>query len=179
MGLTEFICARSIHSLPPRAASSVSPKGSASAAGDGIAYMVGALSGAREYCGHSPVNRVSVGVPARIRADRSPPAGSRARSSPADRACRFLCGLVRFVKRDGALHFRRRKGVQRLGALSAAGRFPATRPPQNQELLTLKLFGPPGIIFFDREGREIPELRVIGFQSAERFSAVLDRVLSR
>ncbi len=41
------------------------------------------------------------------------------------------------------------------------------------------LFGPPGIIFFDRRGVEIRDIRVIGFQSAERFSKVLDTVVSR
>lgn len=39
------------------------------------------------------------------------------------------------------------------------------------------LFGPPGIIFFDREGHEIRGLRVIGFQPADRFTVVLERGL--
>lgn len=42
-----------------------------------------------------------------------------------------------------------------------------------------KLFGPPGIIFFDAAGRELTEARVIGYQPAERFARVLDSVLSR
>lgn len=37
------------------------------------------------------------------------------------------------------------------------------------------LFGPPGIIFFDRNGEEIRSLRTIGFQNAERFSATLSK----
>ena len=45
-------------------------------------------------------------------------------------------------------------------------------------LKRFRLFGPPGIIFFDREGSEIQGLRVIGFQSAERFVAVLDQALN-
>lgn len=50
--------------------------------------------------------------------------------------------------------------------------------PEHAELLKrFKLFGPPGIIFFDRGGAEIPGLRVIGFQSADKFVAVLDRAL--
>jgi thioredoxin:protein disulfide reductase len=44
-------------------------------------------------------------------------------------------------------------------------------------LKRFSLFGPPGIIFFDKEGREIPGLRVIGYQNAERFLKTLDRVL--
>jgi thiol:disulfide interchange protein DsbD len=40
------------------------------------------------------------------------------------------------------------------------------------------LFGPPGIIFFDAQGREIPGLRVIGYQNADRFLKTLERVAS-
>ena len=44
-------------------------------------------------------------------------------------------------------------------------------------LKRFRLFGPPGIVFFDGAGREIQGLRVIGFQPAEKFAAVLDEVL--
>jgi thiol:disulfide interchange protein DsbD len=43
-------------------------------------------------------------------------------------------------------------------------------------LKRFSLFGPPGIIFFDSQGREINGLRVIGFQEASRFAATLDLV---
>jgi thiol:disulfide interchange protein DsbD len=39
------------------------------------------------------------------------------------------------------------------------------------------LFGPPGIVFFDRHANEINGLRVIGFQPADKFAATLDLVL--
>jgi thiol:disulfide interchange protein DsbD len=45
-------------------------------------------------------------------------------------------------------------------------------------LRRFNLFGPPGIVFFDRKGREISGVRVVGFQPPERFAAVLDRVLA-
>ena len=35
------------------------------------------------------------------------------------------------------------------------------------------LFGPPGTIFFDVKGREVPGTRVIGFQNARRFADTL------
>jgi thiol:disulfide interchange protein DsbD len=35
------------------------------------------------------------------------------------------------------------------------------------------LFGPPGIILFDKQGKEIPNARVIGFQDAAKFTASL------
>jgi len=42
--------------------------------------------------------------------------------------------------------------------------------PEDQALLKrFRLFGPPGIIFFDASGREIPGVRVIGFQPADKF----------
>lgn len=44
-------------------------------------------------------------------------------------------------------------------------------------LKRFSLFGPPGIIFFDREGREVKGLRVIGFTPANRFTPVLDQAL--
>jgi thiol:disulfide interchange protein DsbD len=31
------------------------------------------------------------------------------------------------------------------------------------------LFGPPGIIFFDAQGQEVPGSRVVGFMNAEKF----------
>ena len=40
-------------------------------------------------------------------------------------------------------------------------------------LKRFSLFGPPGIIFFDAEGREIKGLRVIGYQGPERFLKTL------
>jgi len=45
-------------------------------------------------------------------------------------------------------------------------------------LRRFRLFGPPGIVFFDRDGRDIQGLRVIGFQPADRFVAVLDQALN-
>jgi thiol:disulfide interchange protein DsbD len=40
-------------------------------------------------------------------------------------------------------------------------------------LKRFSLFGPPGIIFFDAQGREIKGLRVIGYQNRERFLKTL------
>ncbi len=46
-------------------------------------------------------------------------------------------------------------------------------------LKRFNLFGPPGIIFFAPGGREIQSSRVVGFQNAEQFGAILDDVLVR
>lgn len=42
-------------------------------------------------------------------------------------------------------------------------------------LKRFNLFGPPGIIFFDRSGGEIDGLRVVGFQNADAFLQTLNR----
>ncbi|MGH9262509.1 MAG: thioredoxin family protein, partial [Acidimicrobiales bacterium] len=49
----------------------------------------------------------------------------------------------------------------------------ANSPADRELLKRFRLFGPPGIIFFDASGREIPGLRVIGFQGADRFLETL------
>ncbi len=42
-------------------------------------------------------------------------------------------------------------------------------------LKRFKLFGPPGIIFFNAAGQEVRDARVVGFQDADAFVATLDR----
>jgi len=49
----------------------------------------------------------------------------------------------------------------------------ANSPADRELLKRFRLFGPPGIVFFDASGREIPGLRVIGFQGADRFLETL------
>ncbi|CAM5510827.1 Thiol:disulfide interchange protein DsbD OS=Eoetvoesiella caeni OX=645616 GN=dsbD PE=3 SV=1 [Eoetvoesiella caeni] len=51
--------------------------------------------------------------------------------------------------------------------------------PEDQALLKrFKLFGPPGIMFFDSNGRQLENRRVIGFKNARDFGAVLQQVLA-
>ena len=40
-------------------------------------------------------------------------------------------------------------------------------------LRRFSLFGPPGTLFFDAQGHELPRLRVVGYQSARRFEQTL------
>ncbi len=46
-------------------------------------------------------------------------------------------------------------------------------------LKRFSLFGPPGIIFFDARGQEVPGLRVVGYQEANQFGATLDKALDQ
>lgn len=45
-------------------------------------------------------------------------------------------------------------------------------------LKRFNLFGPPGIIFFDAQGQQLADARVVGFKSARDFGVVLDKVLA-
>jgi len=45
---------------------------------------------------------------------------------------------------------------------------------EDRELLKrFRLFGPPGTLFFDAQGRELAHARVIGFQDRDRFLQTL------
>ncbi|MGY6273016.1 protein-disulfide reductase DsbD [Achromobacter denitrificans] len=46
-------------------------------------------------------------------------------------------------------------------------------------LKRFRLFGPPGIMFFEPGGKELHDARVVGFQDAKRFTESLDKVLLR
>jgi thioredoxin:protein disulfide reductase len=52
----------------------------------------------------------------------------------------------------------------------------ANTPEHKALLKRFRLFGPPGIIFFDASGQELKGLRVIGYQNAERFLKTLELV---
>ena len=45
-------------------------------------------------------------------------------------------------------------------------------------LKRFRLFGPPGIIFFEAGGREMKQIRVVGFQNAKKFAKILDQVIA-
>ena len=49
----------------------------------------------------------------------------------------------------------------------------ANAPEDKALLARFKLFGPPGIVFFDPSGQEVPGVRVVGFQSADEFLSSL------
>jgi thiol:disulfide interchange protein DsbD len=69
--------------------------------------------------------------------------------------------------------------AQRMGQLLLLQADVTANNPEDRALLKrFKLFGPPGIIFFEQGGRERKDVRVVGFQEANRFAANLDRVLS-
>ena len=53
----------------------------------------------------------------------------------------------------------------------------AGTPDDTALLKRFKLFGPPGILFLDRQGNEVPNIKIIGYLNKEDFLTVLDAVL--
>jgi len=78
--------------------------------------------------------------------------------------------MERFTFTDPAVQAR----MQRMLLLKAD----VTRNSADDQALLRRfgLFGPPGIVFFDAAGRELPG-RVIGFQPARRFAGSIDAIL--
>jgi thiol:disulfide interchange protein DsbD len=148
----------------------------------GLAQGIGALSGARD-----PL-RPLVGVFA-----DSP----EAQQSPAFEAVRALADLDARLKIAGKpvlLDFYADWCVSckemerftfsdplvraRLGGMTLLRADVTANTAEDKALLKrYRLFGPPGIIFFDAGGREIEGVRVIGYQSPEKFMKSLDLVL--
>ncbi len=60
------------------------------------------------------------------------------------------------------------------GALLLKADVTANNEADRTLLKRFNLFGPPGTIFFDAQGRELPAARIAGFQSAARFLQTLD-----
>jgi thiol:disulfide interchange protein DsbD len=152
----------------------------------GVVYLVGALAGGRDVL--QPLSALRVGATA---ATATPVTFRRvgdlaaldeairnARGSPvmldfyAD-WCVTCKEMERYTFADPAV----RERLDRIATLQAD--VTAGDAAHGALLRRFRLFGPPGIVFFDRSGREIAGLRVIGFQSADRFAAVLDRVLAQ
>jgi thiol:disulfide interchange protein DsbD len=66
---------------------------------------------------------------------------------------------------------RRRLG----GAVLLKADVTANSPEDRALLRRFTLFGPPATIFFDGNGRELRELRLVGFQDATRFARTLQQ----
>ncbi|MCX7168788.1 MAG: protein-disulfide reductase DsbD, partial [Proteobacteria bacterium] len=69
--------------------------------------------------------------------------------------------------------------VARLGKMLLLKADVTANSAADQDLLKrFELFGPPGIIFFDAQGKEAADLRVVGFQDPAVFGSVLDKALA-
>ncbi len=154
----------------------------------GAAFMVGAFSGAKDIL--RPLSGlVAGGDMAAPSASGDAPAFKRVSTgAELDAAIRAAAGkpvLLDFYadwcvscKEMERFTFSDEQVKQRLAGMVKVQADVTANNAEHQALLKrFRLFGPPGIIFFDKNGKEINGLRVIGFQNAEKFAGVLDEVL--
>jgi thiol:disulfide interchange protein DsbD len=151
----------------------------------GVVYLVGALAGSRDVLqplsGFVGTSAPSYGRTAFVRVG-SPAELDRVIASSAGKPLMldFYADWCVSCKEMERYTFNDTTVQQRLDDLVKVQADVTANAPEHQALLQrFRLFGPPGIIFFDREGRELTSLRVIGFERADRFAAVLDKVLSQ
>ena len=85
------------------------------------------------------------------------------------------CGPCKQMER---LTFSDARVKQKLAALATLQADVTRNTEDDRALLKrFKLVGPPGILFFDRNGREITALRVIGYQAPEKFLQILEQAV--
>ena len=149
----------------------------------GIAFAIGALSGARDLLQPLAGLRGATG-PTQVRETPFQRIGSLseldARIAAAGKPVMldFYADWCVSCKEMERFTFTDERVRQRLDGLVLLQADVTANTREHAALLKrFRLFGPPGIVFFDARGNEMEGLRVIGFQPADRFAAVLDEVL--
>jgi thiol:disulfide interchange protein DsbD len=148
----------------------------------GAAYIVGALSGAKDIL--QPLSGMVAGETA-VTATGETLFKRVATGAELDAAVKAANGkpvLLDFYadwcvscKEMERFTFSDPKVKARLGQMVLLRVDVTANTPDDKALLKrFRLFGPPGIVFFDANGREIAGLRVIGYQPPEKFIQSLD-----
>jgi thiol:disulfide interchange protein DsbD len=150
----------------------------------GVAYLIGALSGARDVL--RPLGTFQNGTGA-VATTAEPSHFERVKGLPALQArvaqaegkvvmldfyadwCISCKEMERFTFSDPAIQSRMSK------ALLLQADVTANDADDKALLQRFQLFGPPAILFFDKQGREQADLRVIGYQDAQQFGNSLSR----
>ena len=151
----------------------------------GTAYLVGALSGARDML--RPLDSVC----AACKADTQQPAGPafsrikdlaelEQRLATADGKtvmldfyadwCVSCKEMERFTFSDSAVQARLKSAIVLQADVTA------NSAADKALLKRFGLYGPPGILFFDAKGREMSDFRVVGYQNTEQFLNTLQQV---
>jgi len=146
----------------------------------GVAYLIGALSGARDIL--RPLGGIVGTTPATVTLSFERVKGLAALDARIAQAkgkvvmldfyadwCISCKEMERFTFSDAAIQARLRDAVLLQADVTA-------NDAEDKGLLQhFQLFGPPAILFFDQNGKEQGNYRVIGYQDATRFGASLKR----
>jgi thiol:disulfide interchange protein DsbD len=147
----------------------------------GVAYLIGALSGARDMLRPlGNIGRVAAEAPATLQFSRVHSlAELDARIAQADGKtvmldfyadwCVSCKEMERFTFSDAAVQ------AQLKNTLLLQADVTANSEDDKALLKRFGLYGPPGILFFDAEGRELSDFRVVGYQDAKQFMQSLQR----
>ena len=148
----------------------------------GVAYLIGALSGARDMLRPlGNIGRAAAEAPATLQFSRIHSlAELDARIAQADGKvvmldfyadwCVSCKEMERFTFSDAAVQARLKD------TLLLQADVTANSEDDKALLKRFGLYGPPGILFFDAEGRELNDFRVVGYQDAAQFLQSLQRV---
>jgi thiol:disulfide interchange protein DsbD len=146
----------------------------------GVMQLVGAASGGRDALrplAHLGSNAAAASAAPRFQRVRSVAELDSALASAAGRTvmldfyadwCVSCKEMERFTFSHGDVAARLDK------ALLLKADVTANTEQERALLRRFKLFGPPGTLFFDTQGRELADARVVGFQAAARFQRTLD-----
>ena len=144
----------------------------------GVALLVGALSGSRDPL--RPLAGLTGGSSAEapatpwIRVASAAELDARLASPGKPVILDFYADWCVSCKEMETLTFSDERVKKQLGGMLLLQVDVTANSAEHKVLLKrFSLFGPPGIIFFDAQGREIRGLRVIGYQNAERFLKTL------
>ena len=146
----------------------------------GVAQAVGALSGARDPL--RPLSGAFSDSPAQkplpFEAVKAPDLDARLKTANKVAMLDFYADWCVSCKEMERFTFSDPQVQARLGQMVLLRADVTANTADDKALLKrFRLFGPPGIIFFDARGREIEGLRVIGYQSPENFIKSLDLAL--
>jgi thiol:disulfide interchange protein DsbD len=146
----------------------------------GVAQAVGALSGARDPL--RPLSGAFSDSPAQkplpFEAVKAPDLDARLKTANKVAMLDFYADWCVSCKEMERFTFSDPQVQARLGQMVLLRADVTANTADDKALLKrFRLFGPPGIVFFDARGREIEGLRVIGYQSPEKFIESLDLAL--
>ncbi|MBL8465947.1 MAG: protein-disulfide reductase DsbD [Thauera sp.] len=148
----------------------------------GAAILVGALAGSRDPLQPLSILRAQAAAPANVPQFEkvNSIAELDARLAQTDRPvlldfyadwCVSCKEMERFTFSDAGV-------AERMGRMLLLKADVTANTDEHKALLKrFGLFGPPGILFFDDQGKEREGMRVVGFMKAEPFATVLDRAL--